>query len=399
MALKNIEGRKEEFEALQGIEGVDPAEIMRQVTGEPAPENPPANPPVTPPVAGTPPAEPPKPSEAGSSPDATGILKEIFGDQFTSVDDLKKRNIPNVLKEAEQLRQQREQLLAANKDLSSKLSVKPKSNFADDDVALYNEFVRETKIKSYDIFNRLNGTELANMDPKEAIILARLLEEPELAKMEPQLRKRVETTYNVDPEKVDEDELEINKFRLAEDGIKARRTLQEFKGKLKLPEPVAETPSPSQWTPDQEQQMTTQWSAANKAMGEKLSKIPIYLPGPKDSKEAPTPFINFAIPEEMQKAIMKEATDMAINDRMGIDENSLTRIAKYMYSELIFRNMEGIAHSIFEKARSLSDKEVRERYHNPTPLTGGDVPPVQRGDIDEDEEFQQKVYNAELNRG
>ena len=399
MALKNIEGRKEEVEALKGIEGVDPGEIMRQITGEPAPENPPVNPQSAPPTAGIPPAEPPKPSEAGSSPDATGILKEIFGDQFTSVDDLKKRNIPNALKEAEQLRQQHEQLLAENKDLSSKLSVKPKSNFADDDVALYNEFVRETKIKSYDIFNRLNGTDLATMDPKEAIVLARLLEEPELAKMEPQLRRRVETTYNVDPERVDDDELEINKFRLAEDGIKARRTLQEFKSKLKLPEPDAGSDPTPQWTPEQERELTTQWSAANKAMGEKLSKIPIYLPGPKDSKEAPAPFINFAIPEEMQRAIMKEATEMAINDRMGIDENSLTRIAKYMYSELILRNLDGIAHSIFEKARSLSDKEVRERYHNPTPLSGGDVPPAQRGDIDEDEEFQRKVFDAELNRG
>jgi hypothetical protein len=395
MALKNIEGRNEEVEALKGIEGVDPGEIMRQITGEPIVDTPKIIDTKLPPQQIT----PPKQGEAGPPADATGILKEIFGDQFTSVDDLKKTNIPEKLKEAEQLRQRLEQLSTENKDLSSKLSVKPKSNFADDDVALYNEFVRETKIKSYDIFNKLNGSDLVNMDPKEAIILARLLEEPELIKMEPQLRKRVETTYNVDPEKIDEDEVEINKFKLAEDGIKAKRKLQEFKSKLKIPEPEAEKPTIPQWTPEQEKEITTQWSAANKAMGEKLSKIPIYLPVPKDSKEPAVPFINFAIPEEMQKAIMKEATSLAINDRLGIDENTLTKVAKYMYSELILRNLDGIAHSIFEKARSLSDKEVRERYHNPTPLTGGDNPPIQRGDITEEEESKKAIFDAEFNRG
>lgn len=395
MALKNIEGRKEEVEALKGIEGVDPEEIMRQISGEPIVETPV----ITDTKFPTQQVKPPKQGEAGPPPDATGILKEIFGDQFTSVDDLKKINIPEKLKEAEQLRQRLEQLSNENKDLSSKLSVKPKSNFADDDVALYNEFVKETKIKSYDVFSKFNGVDLANMDSKEAIILARLLEEPELIKMEPQLRKRVETTYNVDPEKIDEDEVEINKFKLAEDGIKAKRKLQEFKNKLKIPEPEAEKLPEPQWTPEQEKEISTQWTAANKAMGEKLSKIPIYLPVPKDSKEPPVPFINFTIPEEMQKAIMKEATELAINDRMGIDEKTLTRVAKYMYSELIMRNLDGIAHSIFEKTRSLSDKEVRERYHNASPLTGGDNPPIQRGEVDEEEESKRTIFDAEFKRG
>jgi hypothetical protein len=122
--------------------------------------------------------------------------------------------------------------------LSSKLSAKPKTSFANDDVALFNEFVRNTGIKSFDIFSRLNGADMANIDDMDAIVLSRLVLNPELAKKEPQLRKHIEKTYNVDPESVEEDELEINKIGLAEEGYKAKMKLQELKGKLKIPEQI-----------------------------------------------------------------------------------------------------------------------------------------------------------------
>ena len=383
MAVKNIESRKEEYEALKGIDGIDANDILAQI-GEKTSTIPPVSAPTE--------VKPPK-SEAGPPPDATGILKEIFGDQFTSVDDLKKIDIPTKLKEVEQLRQLKQSLEDQNRDLSEKLSVKPKSNYADDDIALFNEFVRDTKIKDWNIFSRINKTDVATMDFKDAILLSKILEEPELIAQEPRLRKQIEKTYNVDPEQLDEDEVELNQLSLAQEGLKARRKIQEFKSKLKIPEPGAENDSDRQWTPEQQKEISAQWDAASKAMGEKLSKIPVFLPNTKE------PFINFTIPEEMQKAIMKEAAALALDNRMEIDEKALTNVAKFMYSELIMRNFDSIAHSIFEKARSLSEKEVRERYHNPTPLTGGETPPIQRGDIDEEEESRRTIFDAELKRG
>lgn len=404
MAKKTFEGRQDEIEALKGIEGIDSESIMRQISGEPAtpPSSPPAGtePPVTtPPTGAIPPATPPpagvvppKQGEAGSGPDATGILKEIFGDQFTSVDDLKNKNIPNVLKEYDQLRQQNQALLTEKETLTSQLSKKPKSNFANDDVALFNEFVKTTGVKSFDVFNRLNRTDVANMDYMDAIILTRLLENPDLTAKEIQLRKHVEKTYNVDPEQVSEEELEINKIGLAQDGFKARQKLQELKGQLKLPEPDEGSASAiPQWTPEEQKQASTIWTAANKAMSEKLSKIPLFMPGSKE------PVVNFVIPEETQRVIEKNALDFAISNQMEANEENLTAVAKFMWSELVVRNLDKIVHSVFEKARSLTQEESLKYYHNPTPL-GGETPPPARGGEDDEEVTRAKLFKAELDR-
>jgi hypothetical protein len=397
---KKFEGRQDEVEMLKGIDGIDLDSITQQITGEPTPVTPPAGtppvtdtPPATPPVAGTPPATTPKPGEAGPPPDATGILKEIFGDQFTSVDDLKKKNIPEVLKEIATLRQQNQTLSAEKEELSGKLNIKPKNNFANDDVALFNEFVKTTGNRSFDVFQRLNGKDVANMDDMDAIVLTRMLDNPGLSAKEPQLRKHVEKTYNVDPEQVSEEELEINKIGLAEDGYKAKLKLQELKGKLKIPEPDQSAPPTTPvWTPEQENQAKAIWTAANKAMGEKLSKIPIFMPNNKE------PFINFAIPEETQKAIETNALDFAVSNHMEANEENLTSVAKFMYSELIMRNLDHIAHSIFEKARSMTQEESLKFYHNPTPLGNGDQPPAGRGEPDDEETQKKKLFEAEMGR-
>ena len=393
MGKKIPEGRQAEFEALKGIEGIDVNELMNQI-GETPPQKT-EQPPVatTAPATITPPAETKPTSEAGSKPDETGILKEIFGDQFTSVEDLKKINIPERLKEVDTLRQQIESLSAEKEQLSSKLSVKPKTSFANDDVALFNEFVRNTGIKSFDVFSRLNSADMANMDDMDAIVLSRLMENPNLASKEPQLRKHIEKTFNVDPESVEEDELEVNKIGLAEEGYKAKLKLQELKGKLKLPEQSPNEDSKDQkWTPEQETQVKTIWSTASRAMGEKLSQIPLYLPGSKE------PLTNFVVSEDVMKAIESEAINNAMGKRMDASNDNITNTAKFMYSEMIMRNFDKILHTVFEKARSLTDKEVREKYHNPSPIKPEDSTGGKVEQPDERDEAAKKIFEAEMGR-
>jgi hypothetical protein len=393
MGKKIPEGRQAEFEALKGIEGIVVNELMNQI-GETPPQKT-EQPPVatTAPATITPPAETKPTSEAGSKPDETGILKEIFGDQFTSVEDLKKINIPERLKEVDTLRQQIESLSAEKEQLSSKLSVKPKTSFANDDVALFNEFVRNTGIKSFDVFSRLNSADMANMDDMDAIVLSRLMENPNLASKEPQLRKHIEKTFNVDPESVEEEELEVNKIGLAEEGYKAKLKLQELKGKLKLPEPVQDEDIKDQkWTPEQETQAKTIWSTASRAMGEKLSQIPLYLPGSKE------PLTNFVVSEDVMKAIESEAINNAVGKRMDASNDNITNTAKFMYSEIIMRNFDKILHTVFEKARSLTDKEVREKYHNPSPIKPEDSIGGKVEQLDERDEAAKKIFEAEMGR-
>jgi hypothetical protein len=399
MAKKNIEGRQEEYEALKGIPGMDPEDILRQLNGE-------NKPPVTPPTPGTLPTPgtvppipagiPPVPKSGEPAPlaDATGILKEIFGDQFTSVEDVKKANIVGKLKEYDTLREQNQTLSREKEELTGKLSTKPKNNFANDDIALYNEFFKATNIKSFDVFNQLNGADVANMDYMNALVLQRMIDNPTLAGQDARVRKYIEKKYNVDPEQItDEEELEVNKIGLAEDGARAKQKLLELKGKLKLPEPEPELPGASlKWTPEIEAKNKTAWGTVSDSMGTQLAAIGIPMKGTKE------PIVNFAIPEEARKAIVKNAADYAVSNRMEVDKDNITAVAKYMYSELILQNLDQIAHSIFEKARSMTQEEALKLYHNPSPLGGDNVPPANRGDVLDDDAKRQKVLDAEMGR-
>ena len=383
------ESRRLEFEALKDIEGVNIDSLMEQAgLASGKPEEGAAAPQEetmsdvekaaqqvmqqvsqqSPPAAGTP-AEPT--SEAGSTPDAAGILKEIFGDQFTSVDDLKKINIPEKLREAETLREQVKALAAEKEQISSQLEAKPKTQFVNDDLALFNEFVRETGVQSFDVFNRINSAEIANMDDMDAVVLTRLLETPELINHEPRLRKNIEKVLNVDSDDdgySDDDGPPMPNINLIREGKKAKEKLLEIKGKLKIPETEVEPTNTArpEWTVEQKTQAEGVWSNASEAMAGKLGTLEITLPGAK------VPLTNYAVPEEILNAVKQDAVKRAVGGQLGVTDDNITDMARYMYAEIILRSLGGRDQAIFEQARSLSEIEVRERYHNPSPIRPGD---------------------------
>lgn len=394
MALKGTEGRQAEIDALMDIPGTDVNSIVEQVTGKKPEDN--APPPPPPDTNNPPPPLDEKKNLGGpGSPAAeTGILKEIFGDQFTTVEDLKKSNIPVRLKEIDALRQQNEALLAEKEELTGKLGAKPKHNFANDDIALYNEFVKTTGIKNFDVFNKINVAEVANMDYMNALVLQRMIENPELANQEVRVRKYLEKKYNVDPEQItDTEELEENKIGLAEDGARAKTKLLDLKGKLKLPEPDSSDSGASpKWTPEKETQVKTGWGTVSQTMGTQLANIGIPMKGMKE------PIVNFAIPEEAQRTMITDAVNYAVSNRMEINKDNMTAVAKFMYSEYILQNLDQISHSIFEKARSMTQDELLEKYHNPSGLGNGDKPPFSKSDVLDDDAKRQKALDAEMSR-
>jgi hypothetical protein len=331
-------------------------------------------------------------NEGGSNEAATGILKEIFGDQFTTVEDLKTKNIPTILKEYPELRQQVQTLSGQNQDLTGKLAAKPKTHFANDNLAMYNEFVRETGIDNSEVFNRLKGAELTNMPDMDVLVLQRILENPRLIGSEDKLRMHLENKYNIDPNKVDAAEVEVNKIGLVDDAEKARKTILATKAKIKMPELSNESETaPVKWTEAEQTTATKQWSVACSAIDEKLSKIAIVLPKTKD------PIVTFEVPEDFRKATMKETIETLINNQQEVNKENISTVAGNIYYRYIAENIGLIAHSIFEKVRSMTDEERLKIYHNPTPLgnTGGSAQP---GGTDTPEMRAQKAFDEEMNR-
>ena len=320
----------------------------------------------------------------------TGMLNEMFGDRFKTVEDVKKANIPGALQELETLRQKNQELETQNK-------ARPKHNFANDNIAKFNEFVRETGIDDAGVFNKLNGADVANMDAMDALILQRIIEDPSLAGKEPQVRRTLERRFNVDPKKVEsgeltQDEFDDNMLEVTSEGRKAKAKLSEFKGKIKMPEQPADLPPAEKpkWTPEIEKTQREGWTQVNEAMVKEFEKIPIPIKGSKE------PIVNFVLSEEAKKAIKDKYLNLVVNNQMEVNDTNIKTTAFQMYSEAILSNLDGIAHAIFERARSMNEEEYLRLYSNPSPRNT-DTPPGGEEPLS-DEAKREAAFKAEMER-
>lgn len=390
--MKNNLENNPEFEALKEISGIDEKELLKQAGVEVE-----TTPPVVDEVPPTPPAEsgspattgqPPTEKPADQAPDQRGeFLKEIFGDRFKTVDDAKNANISGVFDEVENLRREKA-------ELESKLSVKPKTNFANDEVALYNEFVRETGIQNYGVFHKINSSDLSTMEPMDALVTKYIFDHPEQASKESMIRKHFEKKYNVDPEEVDEDDLAINRIGMEADGVSAKKALLEVKGKIKVPEPETETDvAPKELTPEEKASLQTGWES----VGTNVSKTLAHLQVPiKDGKN---PLLAYEISEAEQKEIKDYISDYAVENRMELNEQNVKIVSTMIYNQLMLNKLPEIVHSVFEKARGMTEEQVHSLYENPSPAKNNDTPPAAAASsMTEREKQEEDIFQAEMGR-
>ena len=405
MAKKQEDGRDEEIQALLNIEGIDTAKISKQITGEdgevtPPVVTPPVTPPVVPPVV--PPVTPPKENVPDTDTIKAGILNEMFGDQFKTVDDVKKANIPESLKELVTLRQK-------NQELDALVKAKPKHHFANDDIAMMNEFVRETGIKDVGVFNRLHVTDVANMDAMDALIMQHIIENPSLAGKESQVRRYLERRFDVDSSKIDPKQVEsgdltqeqldknkadydVNLVGVTSEGAKAKVKLIELKGKIKMPEaPAEETPAgKTKWTPEIETQQKTAWTKVGEAMIGEFATLPIRAKGAKD------PIVNFALPEDAKKSLLSDTMDYIVSNQMEVNQENVKAVGTQMYYKIKEDYFEDIIQAVSERVRSMSEEEYLKAYHNPS--SKNNDTPDHSGEPESDEVKREKAFQAELGR-
>jgi hypothetical protein len=365
-----------EYLALKDMEGF-------QLLGDEDKNNPP-------PGGDTPPAGDPPAAAASPPAGATNepvkshddFLKEIFGDKFKSVDEAKQA--VGQLEEMDGLRR-------TNTELQSKLTSKPKTNFVNDEVALFNEFVRETGINNYGVFSKLNGADTANMDPLDAIVTRHILKHPKLAGQESKVRKMFERNFNVNPDEVDEDQLEINKINLISEGEVAARELQEVKSKLKIPEPD-NTPEPVALSPEQKASLQKSWDIAGDQVTQVIGKMPVSVKGGK-------PVLSYEFPQdELQKA--KEfIVEFAVQNQMELNQENIQTIGQIVKHRIVLNNLEGIVQAVFERARNMTENEVHAIYENPTPSRNNDQPPAGHEQVkSQSEKDADAIFDAEMGR-
>ncbi|MCK9544395.1 MAG: hypothetical protein M0R03_20440 [Novosphingobium sp.] len=387
MTKKDFTGNPE-FEALKDLEGLDASKLMQQAGMEPPTtdggdpaggiqDDPPA-----PPAA--PPATPPQANQGQEQRDV--FLKEIFGDRFKTVDEVKQANIVQALDEVRTLRQE-------NTNLKTQLETKPKTNFATDEVALFNEFVRETGKDDYGLFRKINTSDIANMDSMDVLVTKYVFDNPQYSGKEAQVRKYFEKRYNVDPDQVDEEDLAINKMAMEQDGNIAKRSLQEVKEKLKVPEPSNDPTKPKELTPEEKNQLTTGWSNVGQNISNVLAKLKVPIKGATD------PLLDYEVSESERKEIQEFVSSYAVENQMELNETNVKTISTMVYNQLMINKLPEIVHSVFERARTMTETEVHAMYSNPSPGRNNDTPPTPPTPAKTDKEkTEDELFAKEMSR-
>jgi len=309
------------------------------------------------------------------------VVNEIFGDQFKSFDDVKKAKITDTLKEVSTLRE-------ANATFKSQAEGRP-FGYANESIALFNEFVKKTGIQNYEAFNKLMNTDLSKLGDVEVMVLKEITDKPKFIGQESKLKAKFEKQYKVDDEEMDTDELEINKISLASDAETARQSLTELKGGVKLPEETPPTPPPGGpvLTDEQKTQIKNGWENLTKEIGDKWKSYPLTPTGRK------VPILNYEIPAETKQNLISHAKDFCIENQMELNEENVKQVFSMMQRDLVADNLPAILHAVSEKVRSLTAEEWDKFYENPSGSGNTDIPPA--GTISDQEQQRDEIYQAE----
>ena len=115
----------------------------------------------------------------------------------------------------------------------------------------------------------------------------------------------------------------------------------------------------------------------------------------KDSKE---PVLNYEIDSEAQKAYVQGAVTYCVQNQMELNKENVERVAEIMQNQMWIKERQNIVHSVFEKARSLTEAQVTALYDNPSPAKNNDKPPTPPASgLSPEEERAEKAFQAEMN--
>lgn len=338
-------------------------------------------------------------NEPSAPPPGDVLLKEILGKHFTSVEDVKKLNIPSVLDEVGVLRK-------TNTELQEQLAKKPKTLFINDEMALFNEFVRETGISDFNIFRKVNTSSFSPKEnPMEILVTKYKVDYPDVeandSKIEAFLNKKYGYVSNPTEEQLEDSEFvknqELALFQMKTDASGAVKFFSEMKGKIKLPEPEPLPETPKARTPEEQSAYEKQWGDVGNVMSGKLGKIEI----PIDSKDGVKPFSSYDLSEEQRKDISDSVREYAVKNNIELTKENVSSLVETVQRNLVYDNLPKIVHSIFEKVSKMTKEEVEALYHHPSAHAdrNNDTPPQpQESALSDAEKRKKEVFDIEMGR-
>lgn len=330
---------------------------------------------------GQPPSPPPSETQAPTKEELQQqILGEMFGNTYSSWEEAREK-VGEQATELETLREEKQRL-------EQQASGRP-LGYANERIALYNEFVKKTGIENYNVFNKLMNTDTDKLEDIDVMVMKEVIDKPVLMGQEERVRKMFERSYNLDPDQVEVDDLEINKLKLQADAATARKALAETKEGVKLPEETPPQESGAQQrTPEEKKALEKGWKNVTDKIGQEWKAFPLMAEGSKD------PIINFEVPQDVKQNLLKRAYEFSTENGIELNKENVQEVFGMMQRDFLVENLPKILHAVSEKVRGMTAEEYDKIYHNPSVEVNNDSPPGEEG-LSEYDQSIEDIYEAE----
>jgi hypothetical protein len=244
--------------------------------------------------------------------------------------------------------------LSEFKELKAKyeeLSTKSSIDFADESVAEFNAYVKNTGNKDYTAFLQLkNASE--DLDPIEAMILKATIENPDYRGKEDLLRSKLIKENGLDPNINDSDEIEFNKIALKQKSKEVFDWLRDNKNKLGTAKVDPETAKQAKVLAE------TKWmEIANEKIGTKSKlTIPTYQEGKV------VPFTEFEIKPELASQYKTAFAKMMSESNYEVNPKNVEAMEQEFNNRFIVNNLPQIMADALQKHGNTLKQQWEDQY-------------------------------------
>jgi len=301
------------------------------------PANPGGDPPPVPPAnpGGDPPPTPPAPA-------ATPTFGEVLGEEWADVE--KARTLPARLKELEE---------------KASRTVLP--TYADEDTAMYDQFVRSTKIKDFGLFNKIKSFDESATDSIETLIMKKIIDNPKLMGFESKIREDLTKQYRVDDRLEDEVDLKYNRIKLDEDAATAKQSISSLKESISKFDPKAQEETRNLAAA----QLKEAWQPALQGIDQSFKQVTAEITIGEGDK-AQNFNVAIDVPAEVKPQIMAELDTFIQSYNIPNNEQGQAAVKEFMENRALLLNKKAVFASIWGQAVAAATKAINNGIHNPT---------------------------------
>lgn len=319
------------------------------------PDNSAGNP--NPPASNEPPTPPaPSAGEEPPKPASQPLPHEIFGEEFK---DKQWEDVRSVISKASELEKTVEELKTKQ------------PSYANETIAQFDNWVKNGGVDDYGVFSMVKNIK-DDIDDVDALVTKEILENPDYAKFQSQLRQRILEKYGIEATEengLTEEQVQFNKAALTKDAKQAKNFIKEQLGKMQVPQ------SPNQVNNEEVlAKRKNDWTLAAEQSLSKITKVGIPTVKKDGDKEVFETFMEYQIPENIKKQYQERYAE--VFSRVGdVTPETIKQLENEFKADFILTNLPYIVSAAVAKKETELTEYFDKKYAGGILKDPGNTPP------------------------